>query len=192
MTPYEAFKEYIALRSHFTSKSYDYFRYNGKIKSASANSFDARKDKLFFMKLAKHNDPKGFLVSNFVENDRAWIGSLAYNEQAQSTYKNWLKRVQSLTYNFTSDLSKLKEDFDSNFKIEEDSHPYVMKLYLRKDITLETLTILVDVVRCFSYWNKNMEFDPVWQDIALKIRKYRPFLQYDKDKIKEIILDKFG
>jgi hypothetical protein len=192
MSPFESFREYIALKSHFTTKSYDYFRYNGKTKSASTKAYEARKDKLFFMKLAKHSDPKGFLVSNFIDGDNKWIGNLAYNEQAQTIYTNWIKRTQSLTYNFQSELSKLKDNFDENILIEDNSHPHLIKLLLRKEISIETLIMLVDVARCFTYWNKHLENDPVWEEVSFKIKKYRPFIQYDKQKIKDNILDKFS
>lgn len=192
MTPYEAFKEYIALKSHFTTKSYDYNKFSGKIKSATVSAYEQRKDKVFFMKLAKHKDVKGFLISNFIEDDKFWVGNLAYNEYAQSVYLNWLKRIQSLSYLFSSELSKLHEQFDDNFIINDNEHPYVIKLFLRKEISLETLVILVDLVRCLSYWNKGMAYDPVWQDISMKVKKYKSFLSYDKEKYKNVIVDKFS
>jgi hypothetical protein len=84
------------------------------------------------MKLAKHRDPKNFLVANFIEGD-TWIGSLAYNEQAQNTYTEWLKRTQSLTYIFQNEIEKLNDDFNSNFIIQDGQHPNALKLYLRKE-----------------------------------------------------------
>ena len=191
MTPYEAYREYLALKSHFSNKTYDYFKYNGKLKSATIDSYEKRRDKLFFMKLAKHKDPINFLVANFVENDRTWIGNIAYNEEAEKRYYNWLKKNQSLTYIFTSDLSKLDDNFDSNFLVEDNSHPNVLKLYLSNEISIETLVILTDLVRCISYWNKSMSDDPIWNDVLLKIKKYKPFIKYDKEKMKKIIIDKF-
>jgi len=65
MSAFECYKEYVALKNHFTQKSYDYVKYNGKT-SVKADSFNSRKDKIFFEKLAKHKDPKGFLIANLV------------------------------------------------------------------------------------------------------------------------------
>jgi hypothetical protein len=191
MTPFEAYREYVALKSHFTSKSYDYIKFNGKVKTVTIDSYHARKDKIFFMRLAKHKDVKGFLISNFIETD-FWVGDLAYNETAQKNYLSWQKRLQSLTYTFNNDLSKLKDDFDSNVIVENNDHPYLLKLFLRKDISFETLVILVDLVQCYSHWNKNMKNDPVWKDIGLKIKKYNNFLNYDKEKIRQIVIDRFS
>lgn len=191
MNAFDVFKDYVALKQHFTSKSYDYFKYNGKLRSCTPQTYNQRKDKIFFMKLAKHQDPKHFLVANFVESDNAWIGDLAYNELAQENYIRWTKRIQSLTYFFKEDVEHLKEDFNSNFTVSDGQHPYALRLYLRKDITIETLIILIDIVRCFSHWQKNMQDDIVWKDLCHKLVKYKPFLQYDRDKMKNILLARF-
>lgn len=190
MNAFDVFKDYVALKNHFTTKSYDYFKYNGKIR-ATPSTFNQRKDRIFFMKLAKHQDPKNFLVANFVESDNAWIGDLAYNEDAQKNYINWSKRQQSLSYIFTNDVEKLDDKFDFNFIVENGQHPPAMKLYLRKQITIETLIILIDLVRCFSHWQKNMGEDIVWKELSHKLTKYKPFLQYDRAKMKNILLARF-
>lgn len=190
MTPYEAYREYVAIKSHFSTKTYDYFRFSGKVKNVTPSAYESRRDKLFFMKLAKHKDATNFLVANLVESDK-WVGDLAYNEEAQKTYQNWIKRTQSLTYNFSNDLSKLKEKFDDNLLVEENSHPYLLQLYLQKEISLETIAMLVDISGCFKYWNKNLNGDPVWKIVGIRIIKYIPFLKYDKEKVKKIVLDKF-
>lgn len=191
MTPFEVFRDYIALKNHFNTKSYDYFKYKGRTSAASTKSFDSRKDKVFFMKLAKHKDPKNFLIANFVGSEDKWIGNLAYNEQAQKTYTEWLKRQQSLTYIFEQDVSKLHDDFNSNFLCWDGQHPYVLKLFLRKQITFESLVILCDLAKSYKYWQKTLQDDPVWQEVGMKIKKYQPFLNYDESKLKNIVLERF-
>jgi len=191
MSAFECYKEYVALKNHFTKPSYNYHKYNGKSK-LSFDSFDVRKDKLYFMKVAKHPDPRNYILSNLVENPKLWIKEIAFSSSSEEVYKDWAKRQQSLVYLFQEELSKLNEDFDSNFKAEDRTHPYILKLYIRKEISLETLVILVDLVRCASYWSKRFEYDPTIQDVLNKIMKYRPFLTYDREKVKNIVLDKFG
>jgi len=191
MNAFDVFKDYIALKQHFTSKSYDYFKYHGKTRSSTAGSYNQRKDKIFFMKLAKHQDPKHFLVANFVESDNAWIGDLAYNELAQENYVRWSKRIQSLTYFFKEEIKKLNDDFDSNFIVKDGQHPYALRLFLSKQISIETLVILIDIVRCFSHWQKQMQDDFVWKDLSHKLVKYKPFLNYDRARMKEILLAQF-
>jgi hypothetical protein len=191
MSAFECYKEYVALKNHFTKPSYDYFKYNGKSR-LNIKSFESRNDKLFFMKVAKHSDPKNLILANLLEDSKLWIKDIAYNENASKVYLDWAKRQQSLMYLFKEDLSKLNEDFDSNFKVEDHTHPYVIKLFLRKEINLETLVLLVDLVKCSAYWTKRFEYDPTIEDVLNKIMKYRPFIQYDREKVKNIVLDKFG
>lgn len=191
MSAFECYKEYLALKNHFTKPSYDYFKYHGKSR-VSQSSFESRNDKLYFMKVAKHPDPIKYILSNLVENDKTWIKEIAYSPAAEKVYTDWLKRQQSLLYNFKEELNHLKPDFDSNFKVESHSHPYVLSLFLRKELSIETLAILASITNCIPYWRKKLEYDPVAEEVINKIVKYRPFLNYDKDKVKEIVLDKFG
>ena len=122
MSAFECFKEYVALKNHFSKPTYDYFKYNGKVK-LNPSSFDTRKDKLFFQKLAKHPDVQNFLIANLSENERAWIKDLAYSEDAEKVYKTWLKRQQSLSYVFKQELGKLDSDFNRNFLCKSNEHP---------------------------------------------------------------------
>ena len=190
MTPFEAYKDYLALRNHFNSPGYDYFKYNGKV-SGSVASFEKRKDRFFFEKLAKHRDPHGLMVANFIDNPKTWIKDIAYSEAASKTYEAWVKRLQSLTYLIVEDAKKLDPDFNSNFKVEDDEHPNILRLYLGGQITLETLVVLCDILGCASYWEKKMEGDPIWEETSLKIKKYRPFVKYDATKIKQRLVDIF-
>ena len=54
MTDFEAYRQFLALKLHFTSENYDYFRYNGK-HNATMASFDKRTDKRLFKKLVRKN-----------------------------------------------------------------------------------------------------------------------------------------
>lgn len=192
MSAFDCYKEYVALKQHFTQPNFDYFKYNGKAR-VNVNSFSKRKDRVLFEKLAKHEDPRGMIISNLLVDDRRWIRDLAYGDQAQKIYMDWAKRQQSLMYLFKSDLAQLDPEFDSNFKIpEESSHPRVVKLYMSGKISMESVVILTDLVKCMSYWSREMQYDPVGSDILNKIVKYRPFVQYDHEKAKRVVLESFS
>lgn len=189
MSAFECYKEYLALKNHFSKPDYDYFKYNGKVR-VNPESFNLRKDKIFFQKLAKHPDVHSFLVANLSLNEKAWIRELAYSEQAENTYKNWLKKQQSLTYLVKNELNRLSTNFDDNFKIDKKSpHPLLLRRYLGNQISLETLCILLDLSGAKRYWDKKMEYDLIYQDVKNKIEKYTPFIKYDKEKIRNIVID---
>jgi hypothetical protein len=192
MSAYECYQHYSALKLHFTKQGYDYFKYNHKVSSSPA-TFETRKDKIFFMKVAKHEDPVKYMLSNIVINPKVWIRDIAYSKEAEQVYQNWLKRNQSFGYVFSQEIDKLDPNFDKNFKVSASSgHPPAMRLYLRGDISLETLVALVDSTKCSKHWSKSMEHDPIWQDLSNLIVKYRPFLNYDRQRIRKILVDKFS
>lgn len=187
---FEVYKTYLALKNHFTKPTYDYFKYNKRTK-ASRKTFESRNDKYFFQKLSKHKEYEKFLVANIVDGTYLWIGDLIGNEDSEKIFLEWKGRQESITYLFKKDLEKLKDNFDDNLLVEEGQYPYLLLLFLRKDITMETVVILNDLVSCFRYWSKSIEEDVIFPDLLHKFKKYKPFVSYDRDKMKKIVLEKF-
>ena len=104
-----------------------------------------------------------------------------------------------LSYIFTNDLDKLLEDletdnkqFDDAFKITKAQHPYIIKAFLRKTITLETLVILEKINPFLVHFDTDLSNDIMWPDISRLIRKYKPFLQFDKEKFNGILRRRVG
>lgn len=190
MSGYDAYKEYVALKNHFTKPEYDYIKYNGKIRG-NPDSFHKRKDRIFFDKLAKHEDVHGYLLANLSDNPKHWIRDIAYSEDAERVYRDWLKKKQSLSYLFKQDLSKLQPNLYDNFLVKS-GHPPLLRAYLGKEIMLETICILLSLFGAKKYWDKHMEYDPVWEEVSHKVQKYTPFIQFEKEKFKKIVLDFYG
>lgn len=191
MNAFDVYKDYLALKQHFNKAEYDYVKYNGKMKLSVA-TFEKRKDKLFFQKLAKRADYHQFLLANLVHDKKAWIRDLAYSEQAEKVFTEWKKRTQSLTYTFKQDLKKLDPVFDKNLVCKDNEHPLLLKLYLSSEITLETLCILLDISGARRHWDFRLKYDPIWSTVSLTTAKYVPFIPYDKDTFKKIVLDFFN
>ena len=189
MDAFGAYKTYLALKSHFHNTTYDYFKYNGRTR-ASAKTFDNRRDKYFFHKLSKRDDCLHFLVSNFLEGD-CWVGDLVNEQSAEKTYRAWKKRIESLTYIFKNDLDKLDLDFNKNFEVIDGQHPLLLKLYLRKQVSPETVLILNDLVSFFKMWNKKITDTVIWPNEYQKLKKYRPFFTIDLEHYRNIVLDFF-
>ena len=197
MSPFEVYSNFLAFKNHFTKKNYDYFKYCGKTR-ASLDSFHKRKDRFFFEKISRQkNDEqiKSFFVANFAEcNDpeRLWIGDIILN--GEDTYSNWLKKSQSLTYLFKTECEVFisKENFENLFDCKNGNHPELLKKYLQKALTLETLVILNMILNYVNDFDKKMN-DPVWEMMSLKIQKYQSFLNIDvagyKNILKEIVYE---
>lgn len=185
MSAFEAYKDYVAIKNHFTKPDYDYIKYNGKT-GLKHTSFEKRKDKIFFEKLSKIEDVVGFLVANLSDNPKLWIRELAYSETAKTTYLNWKKRNQSLTYLFKTDFKKIVDEPKGH------QHPAPIRLYLGGQISLESLCIFAVMTNAVETWDNKLEYDPVWEDLRLKIVKYTPFVKFEKSKIKQIMIDIMG
>jgi hypothetical protein len=187
---YDAYITYLALQRHFTS-SYDYFKYHGKV-NASPQSFEIRKDKFQFYKLSKHPEYKNYIIANMVNSDKKiWVGDLLTNE-SDDIYKQWSKKIQSLSYHFKQEVSKLNTDFDSNFKVVDGQHPPLLNEVIAKRFSIEALIILDDILDIFKHWNSKIALQIIWDGVYSKSIKYKPFLHYDKSLMKKTLVDCFG
>lgn len=194
VTPFEAYTKYLAYRSHFTQDSYDILKYNGKV-NATTNSFETRKDKFFFHKLSKHKDVDGFLISHMLVGNphKKWIRDMIHDEEDHHYYAEWLKRKQSLTYLFQSEIEQLDDDYNSNIIIPKDGGmPKLYKLILRNKISPETVIALNTLSPFFGYWSANNLDQYVWGDIRKKYEKYTPFVEFDRNKFRSILLERFS
>jgi hypothetical protein len=190
VTPFETYQTYLSMKSHFTNKRYDFFKYGGKSR-ATMSSFNKRKDKYWFEKTSrKFSDQEvvDFLLSNFVSTDNPqnlWIGEII--NSGERKYAEWMKRKQSLTYLFKEQSKELlsENDLETVFNCSK-GHPPLLKKYLGGEISLETLTILEKVFSFRKEFDKKLQ-DPVWETVSLKIKKYIPFININTFSYKKIL-----
>lgn len=187
MTPFETFKTFNALKAHFDS-DYDFIKYKGKLSYVNPATFERHRYQ--FSKVAKHKDAINFMLANFVGSNVSWAGDLT-TDKADVVYSDWLKRQQAITYIFTEDCNKLLTNFNENFIVKSGQRPHALKLYLQKQISIETLIILNDICKFFPHWNKTITETIIWPSIYKKCIKYKPFFRYDIAKCKAIMRDIF-
>ena len=188
MDDFSVYRMYIALKLHFTTDNYDAIAQKGRVK-ASRIACNKRKDLFSIKKIAKtysDEDVANFLVANFSSGDR-WGGM--FDTEAGKRFTEWKKKIESLSYVFTQDLDniilELEEDglkFEDIFKISNGQHPYIIKAYLRKTITLETLVILNKIYNYLDKFNLEITDTVVWPDVARLIKKYTPLLKINIEK----------
>jgi hypothetical protein len=191
LTPYQTYCLYLAIKSHFTQKKYDYFKYSGAVR-ATVESFEKRRDKYHFGRLAKiydQNEMIDFLVANFIKNKK-WIGELL-EDDADDNYMSYLKRKQSFSYCFDNEVTKLfnsVSDPRELFICSSNTYPKILTEYLSGTISLETFVVLNQFICFFDRFDETLNKDDViWSVIRLKATKLTSFLNYDKIKIKETI-----
>ena len=191
MMPADAYRCYLSMKNHFTKDKYDYHKYRGKVR-ATNEAFYKRKDRFWFEKLARNKSDQevvDFFVSNFItctDPSKLWIGELI--KDGEGRYVEWKKRNQSLSYIFKEETESVfsNGDFDSMFAIDGTRHPQILKEYLRKNISIETLVILNQILGFRENFDSHLK-DPVWETVSMRIKKYSPFLNIDVQRYKQIL-----
>ena len=199
MQGFDVYRTYLAFKQHFANPKFDFFQYDGKVK-AKESTYHDRKDFYFFETLArKHTDQeiKEFLLASFVSADdptKVWIGDI--KRDGKANWMVWTKLHESLAYAFKQDLNRVAEylattscSFNDLFKTMG-THPPLLRLYIKRSITLETLTILDMVLGFMIQWDRELH-DPLWTALSMKIKKYKPFLSLNTSRYKSIIKETF-
>ena len=186
---YQVYIDYLALKKHFSTDNYDYHRYNGKIK-ASYDTFTTRNDVFYFYKLSKKKNWRKILLANVLKNNNVWIRDII-EETGNEVYTEWECRIDSLTYTFKSDLSKMKDNYADNFNPLNGQHPHIMTLFLQHQISIETFTILAHISKIHDRWSTEIHDKTIAKDIIRLSKKYYPFLSIDQKKFSEIVKDRF-
>ena len=190
VTPFETYRTYLSMKSHFTNPKFDFFKYGGKSR-ATITAFNKRKDKYWFEKTSrKYTDQEvvDFLLSNFVNAtnpQNLWIGEII--NSGERTYAEWKMRQQSLTYMFKEQSENLlsENDLSKVFSCSK-GHPLLLKKYLGGEVSLETLSIMERIFSFQKNFDKKLT-DPVWETVSLKLKKYLPFININVFHFKNIL-----
>ena len=191
MMPFDCYKTYIALKSHFTKDSYDYQRYGNRLPRLKVNSFYKRKDRFFFEKMSRDFPDKEieeFFIANFTSKtdpESVYMADIIKN--GRNTYMDWQKRNQSLSYIFKEEVKNIfnKQLVDDVFNCSK-GHPLILKSYLGGDTSLETMVICDIIFEYGKNFDKRLN-DPVWETVSRKIKKYKPFLNINVPRYKKIL-----
>jgi hypothetical protein len=188
---YATFALFHTLHLHFTSKSYDYFKYHGKC-NISKDAFLNRRDKYVFYAISrKYNltDVKDFFVANLFSKPKCWIGDLN-TQEGDDVYKCWQKRNQALTYQFEQDIMYLFDKVSKPndiFTVKDGQEPLLLKEVYYGNVAPETVVIINHFTKIFDVWDKQIQDDIVYPAFTFRCKKYEPFVVFDKVKFKEIL-----
>ena len=180
---------YCAMKAHFSKGDYDFTKFGGKTK-VSRNSFWKRKDRYFFVRTSKKykDNIQDYLLANFIIENKGWIGNFS-----DENYEKWKDRMSRLTKIFKGEITPLLKNFETEgkflFDVPENSHPKLLKEYLGKRLSLETMVILDDLIEFSPKWDKQMKDDVVWPKIKNLIENYKKFLTFDKKECKMILIN---
>ena len=196
---FEVYKTYLAVKLHFTSTTYDYNKYDGKI-NAKLDTFTSRNDRYFFHKLStQYNEDEilDFFVANFAKDDKKWVKSLLEND-GKDNYLEYRKYKESVSYHFRSDCGVLYDSIGGNMArfndvllINNGQHPTMLRLLLQRKINIQTAIILDSVLSYSKNWSKDISEKVVWPKIAFKMAKLKGFMKYNETECKMIMKEVF-
>lgn len=186
---FDSYKLYLGVKLHFNTESYDFIKYNGKVK-ADLPSFLKRNDRFHFGKLARlyKGELLDFYVANLSLKDK-WVGDLLDNE-SKKVYLEWKKRKQRLTYQFEQDVTKLleKKSIQEVLTVNKGQHPHLLKQFLGKKISLETMCILDEITEYSKKWNTLITETLIYPETINKINKYKAFISFNKNTYKQKLI----
>lgn len=194
MTPEQVLDTYLAIKLHFTS-DYDYFKYQGKLKPRKG-TYEDRNDRGHIFILSRKyrsEEIEGLFVSNMLRNSDTWIGAINSSE-GKECYDKWLAFNQALTYNVGNELKSLKEEghtFSKLTEVIEGQHPILLKCCLAERVHLETLVVLDQMLNITLPWNEQIQDTVIWPQTFKRIKKYSPFVKYEKRKLAKVVLHIF-
>jgi len=184
MTPmkgYELFQIYLGVKLHFTSDSYDFFRFRGKT-NTSFESYLKRKDKYWFERLSRSfkGEPIDFFFALFSHNPHQWIGEMMEGGH-EEIYSRWQRRIQNFTEEFSEDvntLCHLAEGKGFNWLFQcQNGHPPLLQAVVRGEISPESFIVLDEILGFFPQFSKAIGSDPLWEAMQKRCDKYRLFLR---------------
>jgi len=196
---FDVYKVYLGVKLHFTSKTYDYIKYGGKV-NATLDTFTKRKDRYFFHKLSTkygQNDILDFFVSNFLSDSKKWVGNLLQND-GKDVYLDYKKRKEAFTYHFRSDCVCIVDDFsirnvsfNDGFQSGDGQHPRFLRLLLQKKISYQTAVVFEHFLSYVQNFNKEIKEKIIWPEIANKIERLKPFIRFNETECKMILKEIF-
>ena len=174
------------MKAHFGKGKYDFVQYEGKTK-VSRDSFYKRKDRYFFARLSKkYDDPKeiqNWLLSNFVKDRKGYIANFT-----DENYDSWRLKREGFFDMFAVEMHSLVQEFEPLFEVHSNTHPKLLKEYLGKRVSIETMIVLEVLVEYCKNWDKQLSDDIVWQDTRKLMNDYKRFLTIDPRKYKMKLL----
>jgi len=190
MTGFEAYCYSNAVNMHFNTETYDAFKYNFKTR-VTERSYWGRPDKFQLTKIGKRFKRKEDIIKYFAAHQVAgnkWVGDMLRDEQ---TYVEFLTRIDSLSYIVKNELEEISDTGINDLLMSKEGYPKIIDLHLDGTVSLETVCILNLLTGFIEEANSCITETILWPDLYNKIIKYQQFLDFDKKKMKTIILNVF-
>ena len=181
MTPFEAYRMFTAVKLHFTSDSYDFFKYHGSVK-IDETKFEVRKDKYQYYKLTKRVDPLLLTVVTIFNDSKVWVGDL-FTTDAEKYYRTRKSVIESMEYTFKTEMGNY-DSLEDALNVVNGDYPKLLEDYRQGRVSPETLIVVnrINAGKVFDYWSDSLSDPVVWPDLCHRLLKYEPFIGKNKEK----------
>ena len=204
-TTYEAWYTYQGLYAHFRSvdRSYDYFKYHGKLKFSGIlsmeksfhkheNNGNFSMQRKIFQDLGHRFTNKESLIFFYLSQ---FTSNIMYPSHFETDiYDEYVERMNNFYFHLEKDIQQIKKciekyeiNFDEIFQVVGINHPVILKLSLSKAISLETFVVLDQLLGFINNIDNKLK-DPIWMDHSFLAKNYEPFVKMDLKKSKKIIM----
>lgn len=118
------------------------------------------------------------------------------DSEAESYYATYKKIKESIHRVFSIDINKIIDinigvKFDNLFESVDGQQPMIVQMWMQEDISLETVVILNSLLGFIQREDSKISDTIIWPDNKRKIEKYTPFVNFDKNKCKTMLMSKF-
>lgn len=194
-------KIYLPIHLHFTT-DFDCLKYKGKLPGINKENYEKRKEKnlveFFGNKFNSDLKAGNFCLANSVISDN-WL----YNDfnEAESVYEKWAEAKLYRDQMFEADVVFLKDIIKSG-KVDKFSgflkntasgnKPPLLQLLIHKKISMESIAILDNFLDFTTNWEKKYEQDPMLNKLLFNLKKYKPFVSFNKQIASKLIREHFS
>jgi hypothetical protein len=175
ITALDASNIFRGLSLYFSGK-YDWFRY-GPMKASLGKGSN-----FFYVLSRKYNRPEymDLCISTMSETPRLWVADLV-EDQADAVRMEYVAWLESMTYRLEQQLVERLESIDGNpldyFTPIDGYHPQMLKDYQSGKLSLLALVAIDQAIRFSPMWTRRMPNDLIWNKVATKMAKLKPFVE---------------
>lgn len=183
VSDYDAYRYYLAIKTHFTNEKFDVFKERGT--RCSIDSFLQRNDCNLFGTVARKFENPQKLIRFYVSNISIGFSDFLYDfEKSINNLNKWESYRSNIKYNLLSDLSNIELHFlRKKSKIFKDA---AWKCYLEKSIHIQTIFLVNKFCNIFDELSNSVIF--LHKEDILRIKKLDGFIRIPSDL--EYILNK--
>jgi hypothetical protein len=183
MPPAKVYELFHALKLHFSSSTYDFHKFHGKIKPKLKEE-----DKNFwcYKKVGESFSDKdifGLFLSNIIASSSPLYIRDFLKDSSRETFLFWKEKIDNKYDVLLLECKYIKKNFGISLKELLEEKEKILSLSYRNDLSLESLVLLLSTFTL----GKNDKEDIIFDLLLNKINKYRSFIDIDCEKVKRIV-----